>query len=137
MALARAEPPRVLVHTWPDYPADALAAGIEGVVVLQVTVNRYGRVTRVDVQNRVALSLDAAAVAAVRQWRFAPVTGEDQPAPGPFRVPVRFIIQPAAEASHPAPARNGLPFSVWVPRPSVLVGRAAEAAARALRRVPE
>ena len=53
----------------PEYPADAQAHGIRGIVILQVTVDTQGKVVAVDLIRSVA-GLDEAAVAAARQWEY-------------------------------------------------------------------
>ena len=53
------------------YPAIALAAGIEGVVVLEITIDAGGKVVDAKVLRSHPL-LDRAAIDAVLQWQFAP-----------------------------------------------------------------
>jgi TonB family protein len=56
----------------PIYPAEARAARTAGIVVLEVSINEEGAVTEVTVGKSLTSALDAAAVAAVRQWVFSP-----------------------------------------------------------------
>jgi TonB family protein len=63
--------PRKIRHVNPIYPADALAAGVEGIVILEATVARNGTVRDAMVLRSVPM-LDEAALAAVRQWLFTP-----------------------------------------------------------------
>jgi protein TonB len=56
----------------PVYPDFAVSARIEGVVVLEATVGRDGRVEDVRILRSVPL-LDQAARDAVLQWRYAPL----------------------------------------------------------------
>jgi protein TonB len=56
----------------PVYPPIAASARIEGVVILEATVGRDGRVEDVQVLRSFGL-LDKAAVDAVRQWEYAPL----------------------------------------------------------------
>jgi bla regulator protein blaR1 len=57
----------------PTYPARAMAAGIEGKVDLEYAVNANGDVTDVRVvRSQPAGTFDAAAKAALADWRFAP-----------------------------------------------------------------
>ncbi len=53
------------------YPADARAAGISGVVFVDAVIDAEGNVTGARVVGSIP-ALDAAAVAAVRQWKYAP-----------------------------------------------------------------
>ena len=62
-----------LVHrVEPVYPAIAVQAKVTGTVILEATVNSEGRVEHVRVLRSVGL-LDAAAIDAVKQWRYSPL----------------------------------------------------------------
>jgi TonB family protein len=63
--------PRKIKHVSPVYPDIARRARVQGVVILECTIGRDGRITHVGVVRGVPL-LDAAAVEAVRQWVYAP-----------------------------------------------------------------
>lgn len=62
--------PRKLRDVKPVYPENLQAAGIAGVVILAATIGTDGTVTTIDVVKSVHPELDAAAIDAVRQWRF-------------------------------------------------------------------
>jgi periplasmic protein TonB len=62
--------PEPVVKTAIEYTTQARADGVEGRLVLKVTVAADGSVSDVNVVSSVEPSLDAAAVAAVKQWRF-------------------------------------------------------------------
>lgn len=64
-------PPQKLVHVAPVYPPLAVAAHLEGRVVLDCVIDEDGRVSSVTVLRSQPL-LEAAAVEAVRQWRYRP-----------------------------------------------------------------
>lgn len=55
-----------------EYTQDARANGIEGRLILKITVGADGSVTDVQVLGSVDGALDAAAVAAVKTWTFKP-----------------------------------------------------------------
>jgi protein TonB len=55
-----------------EYTDQARADGVEGKLKLRVTISATGEVTSVEVLASVQPSLDAAAVASVKQWRFKP-----------------------------------------------------------------
>ncbi|HEY4185682.1 MAG TPA: TonB family protein [Polyangia bacterium] len=57
-----------------EYTAAARAEGVEGRLKLRLTIAADGSVTKVDVLESVAPELDAAAVAAAKQWRFKPAS---------------------------------------------------------------
>jgi protein TonB len=64
--------PALIKRVPPVYPPIAASAGIHGVVILEATVGRHGRVEDVEVLRSVGL-LDKAAVDAVRQREYAPL----------------------------------------------------------------
>ena len=63
--------PKKIVDVTPVYPPIALSAGIEGAVILEAVINERGEIERVKVLRSQPL-LDAAAVDAVRRWRYSP-----------------------------------------------------------------
>ena len=69
-------PPQPLSNPKASYPPLAARQRVGGTVILEVLVNENGRVDDVKVLRGVKpdLGLDAAAVAAVRTWRFTPAT---------------------------------------------------------------
>ena len=69
-----------LQQTQPDYPAAARPQGVEGEVHLLVTLDARGNVTGAEPLAGPAV-LRAAAVAAVKQWKFRPVIRDGQPVP--------------------------------------------------------
>jgi TonB family protein len=66
-------------------PAEVTASGATGSVAIEIVVNEQGRVSAARIVRSVPL-LDALALSAVRQWRFAPATLQGRP------VPVRMIV---------------------------------------------
>ena len=77
----------------PAYPEIALRRDQQGRVMLRVSVSADGRPLEVNVaQTSGYPALDAAALAAVRQWRFVPATQAGIPVAAIAEVPVRFRI---------------------------------------------
>lgn len=66
------EPPQLLREVRPVYTDEARRRAIEGDVVLEIIVRRDGRVGNVRVLRSLGSGLEERAIAAVRQWRFAP-----------------------------------------------------------------
>ena len=64
--------PRILSQTRPSYTVDALSAKIQGSVWLELVVTREGRPDAIRVVRPLDPGLDAEAIKAVREWRFAP-----------------------------------------------------------------
>jgi protein TonB len=84
--------PPALVHRVPPvYPVLAQNANVQGVVVLEATVGRDGEVEDVRLLNSIPL-LNAAAIDAVRQWRYAPLLVNGQPVPFILTVTVTFRL---------------------------------------------
>jgi len=67
-----AQPPVIVARAVPVYPAEARAQRLEGQVLLQVVIDREGRVEDSVVVLHSAPPFDDAAIAALRQWRFTP-----------------------------------------------------------------
>jgi protein TonB len=59
------------VDVTPEYPALARAAGVQGVVILEVVLGTDGRVADAKVLRSIQM-LDQAAIDAVSQWEYTP-----------------------------------------------------------------
>jgi len=67
-----------LVHmVKPSYPVEARRKGVQGLVSIDVTINRQGQVARANVASG-PVELRQPALAAVRQWRYKPVDADVQ-----------------------------------------------------------
>ena len=64
--------PRALAQIPPRYPAEARMKGLSGEVVVEFNVDESGNVSSVRVVRSSSREFDAAALAAVRKWRFEP-----------------------------------------------------------------
>jgi TonB family protein len=89
-APAAATPPTVLQHVDAEYPTSALASGRHADVVLIVTIDTDGHVSKIDVAQSAGKDLDEAALTAMRQWTFRPATRAGRPVPSRIRVPFHF-----------------------------------------------
>ena len=85
-------PPERTVFKAPEYPPVAKAARIEGLVVLEATLDERGIVQNVTVLRSVPL-LDQAAIDAVRQWRYSPTRLNGVAIPIIMTVTVTFSIR--------------------------------------------
>src|SRR5262249_44719750 len=75
----------------PPYPPDALAARLEGRVLLRVAIDAAGRVTDVRVHESSGVeSLDQSALTTVRGWLFTPARRGGVPVPYEFLKPIEF-----------------------------------------------
>jgi protein TonB len=84
--------PRKVANVDPVYPRVAQEARIEGIVILEATIDARGRVVDVRVLRSQPL-LDQAAVDAVRQWIYTPTLLNGVPIPIVMTVTVNFKLQ--------------------------------------------
>lgn len=86
--------PDYLRNPAPVYPREARRKGWEGLVLLNVAVNREGISLSVSVEQSSGHAvLDEAAAKAVRAWQFLPARIGDVPVEASVRVPVRFELK--------------------------------------------
>jgi protein TonB len=78
----------------PQYSDDARAAGIEGRVRVEITVNADGDVIAARVVEGLGHGLDESALVALKRTKFRPITrcGKPVASPAPFVVPLRFSL---------------------------------------------
>jgi protein TonB len=84
--------PERTTYTVPDYPVVARAARVEGVVILEATIDEHGIVRGVKVLRSIPL-LDQAAIDAVSKWRYTPTRLNGQPIAVIMTVTVRFSLR--------------------------------------------
>ncbi len=84
-------PPRRTQDVPPTYPPAARAAGIEGVVILDATIDPTGAVDDIEVLQSVP-ELDQAAIDAVEQWRWEPTLVDGEPVPILMTVTIHFSL---------------------------------------------
>jgi len=94
--------PESYLHHAPVYSMDEQCAGIEGTVVLLVTVGSDGNPGRILVEKSSKdLALDRAAVLAVKGWRFIPKVVDGQPVEGIAKLPIVFTLSGERPAGCP------------------------------------
>ena len=111
-------PPQKIKDVRPNYPADAMRAGVQGMVMIEATIGPDGKVVNTTVMRSIPM-LDAAAIEAVRQWEFTPSVVNGQPVPVVMTVTVNFAQQPGSgpppvPARPPAASRGSSPTSATV-----------------------
>lgn len=84
--------PKQLKRVEPTYPDDARAAGITGMVILEVLLDTQGRVKQAAILRHVTPSIDAAALSAVQQWVYQPTLLNGAPVEVVFTVTVNFSM---------------------------------------------
>ena len=84
----------------PAYPADALSRKQDGKVVLIVDVGVDGSVTKaqIDTSNPPTV-FDAAALEAVRKWKFTPAMEQGKAVPGKVQIPITFEADAKADGA--------------------------------------
>jgi periplasmic protein TonB len=97
-AIATIAPPRFdlayLDNPAPAYPVFAKRAREQGKVLLRVRVDPAGRVEGIDLEKSSGSErLDAAALAAVKRWRFAPARQGGRAIAGVAIVPIDFQLE--------------------------------------------
>jgi protein TonB len=103
----RVAAPRVVKRVNASYTADAIRAGVQGSVAVDVTIDPTGKVSDTRVVRSIPL-LDAAAVAAARQWEFTPTLIDGKPVPVVATIELTFSL-PSPAASTPAAREPALP----------------------------
>jgi len=83
------QPPRRMDR--PVYPADAQAAGVSGVVIVDILIDGTGTVTDARIVRSIP-TLDASAIEAVHNWHFQPTLVNGQPVPVRMNVSVAFSL---------------------------------------------
>jgi protein TonB len=78
----------------PSYPREARRRRQQGTVLLSVRVSAAGRADSIAVAASSGFgALDAAAVAAVREWEFEPGRLDGEPVASQVEIPIRFELE--------------------------------------------
>ena len=93
--------PALETSVTPEYPAIALAAHLQGLVILEASVDDTGRVATIKVLRSAGL-LDKAAIDALKQWRYTPLRLNGQPTPFVLTLTMNFQL-PAEGATSGVP----------------------------------
>jgi TonB family protein len=82
------------VHTVvPSYPPICLEKKIEGKVLLQVSINKQGQVTDIEIMSSAHPDLGQAAIEALEQWEFEPFIKKQKPVSVKFPVVIDFKLR--------------------------------------------
>lgn len=100
----KASPPRPKSYVPPDYPPEAKKKGLEAEVILQIDVDKEGKVEDVQVLQGAGNGFDEAAVAAAKKIPFDPARRADgSPAKG--RINYRYSFTLTEDKAPPPPAQ--------------------------------
>lgn len=84
----------------PAYPIDALSRKQDGKVVLIVDVGADGSVTKAQIDSSNPPTVfDAAALEAVRKWKFTPAMEQGKAVPGKVQIPITFEADAKADGA--------------------------------------
>jgi len=100
-------PPRLIKFVPATYPAEVQKKGIAGTVELTIDIDAQGKVTAAEVASSPDPDLAAAAVAAVKQFRFAPAEVDGKPAPVRVQYAYNFVLEIAFTPRLPEWMRPG------------------------------
>jgi TonB family protein len=76
----------------PEYPAEAQAQGIRGIVILELVIDKAGKVTDARIVRSVP-GLDEAALTAARQWTYEVTKVDGKPVSLRLTVPITFAMK--------------------------------------------
>lgn len=76
----------------PEYPPEAQAQGVRGIVILEIVIDTEGNVVSADVVRSIP-PLDLAAVVAVRQWEYEPTRVDGKAVSVRLTVPITFALK--------------------------------------------
>lgn len=93
--------PRLTQFIQAEYPADALAQGFEGSVLLELTIDPTGHVTQATVVQPLGHGFDEAATAAARAFVFEPARRDGAVVASILRYRYRFSAAAARQAQRP------------------------------------
>lgn len=86
------QPPQLLRDVEADYTDEAVDARVEGAVILELTINTAGDVSKVEVVEGLGYGLDESAAEAARQFKFEPARLNGEPIPVSLNFTVRFSL---------------------------------------------
>lgn len=77
----------------PAYPVAAKRAGVEGLVVLVITIDETGKVVDAKVVKGLGYGLDEAALNVVQRWEYEPASIDGKPIKSTRREKIEFILE--------------------------------------------
>jgi TonB family protein len=97
-------PPELIHFEHAEYPPEALKAGLQAELVLKLTVDKDGNVTKADVPEPVGSGFDEAAKSAALKFKYKPATRNGQPVAAITLYRYAFTLTPKAPEAAPPPA---------------------------------
>jgi protein TonB len=85
-------PPEPIHREEPEYTAAARTAGVEGTVLLSVTIGENGTVSDAKVVRGIDPALDSKAMECVRKWTFRPAMKDGKPVSAAANIEMNFRL---------------------------------------------
>jgi TonB family protein len=101
-------PPRLIHFENAPYPPEARAAGIQGDVLLRLSIDTAGNVTEAEVVEPAGQGFDEAAAAAAKKFRFEPATRDGKPIAAKILYKYSFTLTEAPAPAPPPPKTGNL-----------------------------
>ena len=118
--------PRLIFHPAPEYPQEAIAQSVQGIVLLTATLDENGSIAQIQTESGHALLIPAA-VEAVKKWRYEPFYLNGKAIPVRFAVKVDFKLpgetMPSADTMPNIWPTQGLLTSGFGPRRHPISGK--------------
>ena len=90
--ISHSTPPSVIHRSDPEYTKDALAAKLQGLVILSALIGIDGIPSEIKVIQGLGMGFDEKAVECLKRWRFKPATLYDEPVPRKVVVEMNFRL---------------------------------------------
>lgn len=85
--------PEKFSYPQPQYTEAALKARLQGIVIVQTTIDRQGNVTYIKVLKGLPMGLNEEATKAIKQWKFKPATLNGKPVEVLYNLTVNFRLK--------------------------------------------
>jgi TonB family protein len=86
------KPPRATYTPEPEFSEKARKAKFQGMVILNVVVDKTGRIARVGLERGLGYELDENAMKRIEDWRFDPAIKDGQPVAVAMKIEVSFHL---------------------------------------------
>jgi TonB family protein len=97
------KPPRLVESVMPVYPEEARQQGLEGMVIVNARMDTRGNVSDAMILKSTNEAFNAAALAAVKAWKYEPMVINGKPQDVVFTVTIRFTLKADKKAPEPPP----------------------------------
>jgi TonB family protein len=85
-------PPRPTYTPEPDFSEVARHAKYQGTVVLNIVIDKAGKISQIKLERALGMGLDENAIESVKRWRFTPATRNGQPVAVEMNVEIAFNL---------------------------------------------